>query len=41
MSEHARERSEQVQYCSRRVTTTAESQRAMREQLQKRALCDH
>ena len=33
MSEHARERSEQIQYCrSRRVTTTADLQRAMRGQ---------
>jgi hypothetical protein len=33
MSEHARERSEQIQYCrSRRVTTTADLERAMCEQ---------
>jgi hypothetical protein len=33
MSEHTREWSEPVQYrCSRRVTTTSDSQRAMREQ---------
>jgi hypothetical protein len=33
MSEHARERSEQIQYRrSRRVTTTSDPQRAMREQ---------
>jgi hypothetical protein len=35
MSEHALERSEQIQYRrSRRVTTTPDSQRAMREQQQ-------
>jgi hypothetical protein len=33
MSEHARERSEQIQYSrSRRLTTTSDSWRAMREQ---------
>jgi hypothetical protein len=36
MSEHARERERAVQYGrSRRVTTTSDSKRAMREQLKK------
>jgi hypothetical protein len=37
MSEHACERSEQFKYgCSRGVTTSSDSQRAMREQLKRK-----